>query len=89
MEVSCSFKTLVAGDCGFDPKDRKRETTIIPLLAWKKAILDRKAAFEFSGPETEVDLIFSQAAIFDIQAAIYDKCSNETKLGRASGWGNN
>ena len=66
MEVSCSFKTLVGGDCGFDPKDRNRETTIIPLLACKKAILDHKAAFEFSGPETEVDLILSRAAIFDI-----------------------
>lgn len=64
MEVSCSFKSLVGGSCGFDPKDRKRDATIIPLLACKKEISDHKTAFVFSGPENEVDLILSRAAIF-------------------------
>lgn len=65
MEVACSFKSLVGGKCGFDPRDRKRATVIIPLLACKKAILDHKSAFAFSIPETEVDLILSRAAIFN------------------------
>ena len=33
MEMSCSFKSLVGGICGFDRRDRKKETQIIPLLA--------------------------------------------------------
>ena len=30
MEACCSFKSLVGSSCGFDAKDRKRQTQIVP-----------------------------------------------------------
>ena len=64
MEVGCSFKSLVGGICGFDTRDRKKETQLIPLLACSKEISNHTASLCFSGPKDEVDLIPSRAAIF-------------------------
>ena len=33
MEGCCSFKSLVGGVCGCDPKDRNRWTEIVPLVS--------------------------------------------------------
>ena len=32
IELCCSFKPIVGGMCGFDTRDKKKETQIIPLL---------------------------------------------------------
>ena len=64
MEVCCSFKSIVGGMCGFDTRDREKETQIIPLLACSKAISSHTASLGFSGPVDEVDLILSRAAVF-------------------------
>ena len=70
MEVCCSFKSIVGGMCGFDTRDRKRETQIIPLLACSKAISNHTASPGFSSPIDEVDLILSRAAVFTQPANI-------------------
>lgn len=70
MEVCCSFKSIVGGMCGFDTRDRKKETQIIPLLACLKAISNHTASLGFSGPMDEVDLILSRAAVFTQPANI-------------------
>ena len=64
MEVCCSFKSLVGGICGFDTRDRKKETQIIPLLACSKDISNHTASLGFLGPKDEVDLILSRVGIF-------------------------
>ena len=56
MENCCSFKALVGGVCGYDPKDRKRDSKIFPLLSCY--------LYKFSGPEDEVELILCRAAKF-------------------------
>ena len=64
MDVCCSFKSTVGGNCGFDKRSRKQETVIIPLLACSKRIDSHLTSFGFSRPKDEVDLILSRAAIF-------------------------
>ena len=64
MEVRYSFKSLVGGICGFDTRDRKKETQIIPLLACSKDISNHTASPRFLGPKDEVDLILSRVGIF-------------------------
>ena len=71
MEVCCSFKSLVGGICGFDTRDRKKETQIIPLLACSREISNHTASLGFSGPKDEVDLILSRAALFTQPANIH------------------
>ena len=70
MEVCCSLKSIVEGMCGFDIRDREKETQIIPLLACSKAISSHTASLGFSGPMDEVDLILSRAAVFTQPANI-------------------
>ena len=42
MEASCSLKSLVGSSCGFDAKDRKRQTQIvrIPFLSCVRALVE-------------------------------------------------
>ena len=56
--------------CGFDTRDRKKEAQIIPLLACSKPISNHAASLGFSGPEDEVELILSRAAVFTQPANI-------------------
>ena len=56
--------------CGFDTRDRKKEAQIIPLLACSKPISNHTASLGFSGPEDEVELILSRAAVFTQPANI-------------------
>ena len=63
--------SIVGGMCGFDTRDRKKETQIIPLLlACLKAISNHTASLGFSCPMNEVDLILSRAAVFTQPANI-------------------
>ena len=64
MEACCSFKSIVAGSCGFDPKDKKRKTEILTLLSCTKDISRHKSSLAFSGPENEIDLILCRASVF-------------------------
>ena len=66
MEAFCSFKSLVGSSCGFDVKDRKRQTPIVPLLSCTKNISKHLSTLSFSGPQNEIDLILSGAALFDL-----------------------
>ena len=65
MEVCCSFKTIIGGICGSDSRDKK-EVTVIPLVCCSRDIAKHLGSLAFSGPENEVDLILSRAAIFKI-----------------------
>ena len=87
MEVCCSFKSIVGGSCGFDRKDRKQETQVIPLLACAKNISSHTTSYGFSGIEDEVDLILSRAAVFrqPVNISSMTICSlHRSKLGL--GW---
>ena len=66
MEACCSLKSLVGSSCGFDAKDRKRQTQIVPLLSCTKDISKHLSTLSFSGPQNEIDLILSRAALFDV-----------------------
>ena len=68
MEVSCSFRSLVGGICGFDKKDRNRNTQIIPLVSCNKNISKHVAALAFRGTENEIDLILCRAGLFNYHA---------------------
>ena len=64
MQVCCSYKSLEGGIFGFDTRDRKKETQIIPSLAYSKDIFNHMASLGFLGPKDEVDLILSRVEIF-------------------------
>ena len=64
MEISCSLKKIIGGTCGYDRKDRAQDATVVPLQACNKEIVAHKSTFQFTGIETEVDLILSRAGIF-------------------------
>ena len=64
MELCCSFKSIVGGNCGFDSRDQSREVQVVPLTSCAKDIANHLAAFSFSGPQTEVELILCRAGIF-------------------------
>lgn len=49
MESCCSFKALVGGVCGYDPKDRKRDSEIVPLLSCDKDINRHKSLYKLPG----------------------------------------
>ena len=87
MEGCCSFKVLVGGVCGSNPKDRKRNSEIVPLLSCKKNIDSHKSTYQFTGPEDEVELILCRAAKFSKSESLHTMtiCPNHrTKLGL--GW---
>ena len=64
MEGCCSFKSLIGGVFGYNIRDRKCETEIVPLLSCTKNIASHKSAFKFTGPEGEIDLILCRASMF-------------------------
>ena len=64
MEGCCSFKALVGGVCGYDTKDRKRNTEVVPLFSCDRDISNHKSLYKFTGPEDEVELILCRAAKF-------------------------
>ena len=67
MEACCSLKSLVGSSCGFDAKDRKRQTQIvrIPLLSCTKNISKHWSTLSFSGIQNEIDLVLSREALVD------------------------
>ena len=87
MEGCCSFKVIVGGVCGFNPKDRKRNSEIVPLLSCMKDIDSHKSTYKFTGPEDEVELVLCRAGKFSKSESLRTMtiCPNHrTKLGL--GW---
>ena len=62
MEACCSFKSIVGSPRGYDAKDRKRQTKIIPLLSCSKDITGHLSSHRFSGVKDEIDFILSRVA---------------------------
>ena len=87
MDVCCSFKALVGGVCGYNAKDRKRGTEIVPLMSCDKDINRHKSLYKFTGPENEVELTLCRAAMFTKSKSLSSMtiCPNHrSKLGL--GW---
>lgn len=61
MEEYCSLKTVTGGNCGHDPRDRQKFCKAIPFLSCNKDISSHENVFQFSGHESEIDLILSRA----------------------------
>ena len=55
---------IVGKVCGYNPKDRKLNTEIVPLLSCNKDIDSHKSTYRFTGPEDEVERISCRAAKF-------------------------
>ena len=64
MDVCCSFKSLVGGQCSFDQRDRSQSIEVVPLLSCRKDIMRHKSLWQFQDVKNEVDLILARAAIF-------------------------
>lgn len=60
--MSCSF-SVYGGECGLDVRAKKAET-VITLSSCCKDISNHKRSLNFSGVETEVELILSRCGIF-------------------------
>ena len=66
MNVCCSFKSLVGGQCSFDRRDRSQSIEIVPLLSCSKDITRHKSLWQFQDVKSEVDLILARAAMFTL-----------------------
>jgi len=64
MEGCCSFKAIVGGVCGCNPKDRTRNSEIVPIFSCKKDIDSHKSTYKFTRPEDKAELILCRAAKF-------------------------
>ena len=64
MENTCSFVSIVGGQCGHDRRDRNRTTECIPLLSCERDINVHKAMFLFHDIDNEIELILARASIF-------------------------
>ena len=64
MDVCCSFKSLVGGQCSFDRRDRSHSLEIVPLLSCTKDRTRHKSLCQFQDVYNEVDLILARAALF-------------------------
>ena len=64
MDFFCFLRSVVGGICGYDKKDRNRDTQTVLLSSCNKDILKHTSALGFSGIEYEVELILCRAGIF-------------------------
>ena len=64
MDNTCSFLSIVGGQCGHDRRDRNRAEECIPLLSCQRDVTGHKAMFAFQGIDNEVELILARASIF-------------------------
>ncbi|RMX51576.1 hypothetical protein pdam_00017733 [Pocillopora damicornis] len=87
MEGCCLCKSLIGGVCGYNTRDRKRETEVVPLLSCSKNIASHRSAFKFTGPKDEIDPILCVASMFtkNTRSSTMTICPNHrAKLGL--GW---
>ena len=74
MERNCSFRRLVDGQCGQDPRSTKVQD-LVPLLTCNKDISRHKSSLGLmtgSGVDTEVELILARSSIFSFPSNISD-----------------
>ena len=58
MEGCCSFEVIVGRVCGCNPKDRKRNSEIVPLLSSNWAlVVPPRANSSLSGPITPLSFL--------------------------------
>ena len=59
MESCCSVKALVGGVCGYDPKDRKCDSQIVPYC-----LAIRKSTFTSLCNEKKLQFFFAKAKLY-------------------------
>ena len=72
MELNCSFRDIVGGECGLRRTDIEKrrfakssgEPTIVPLLSCGKDIKAHKSMYSFTDPSEEIDLILCRSGVF-------------------------
>lgn len=64
MENTCSFLSIVGGQCGHDRRDRNRANECMPLLRCQWDVTGCKAMLTFHSIDNEVELILVRASIF-------------------------
>jgi hypothetical protein len=64
MENTCSFLSIVGGQCGHDRRDRSKTVECIPFLSCKRDVTGHKAMFAFYDIDDEIELILARACIF-------------------------
>ena len=70
--MACTFSLLVGGECGADPKSKTASCKIVPLVSCSKNILSHKKQLQFSGYETEIELILARSGCFQTPDNIHD-----------------
>ena len=62
--MSCSFLDIVGGVCGAEERARHPSTQTVSLSSCSKDIRSHKRFLQFSGVETEIELILARSGIF-------------------------
>ena len=62
--MSCSFLDIVGGVCGAEKRARHQSTQTVSLSSCCKDIRSHKRFLQFSGVETEVELILARSGVF-------------------------
>lgn len=62
--MSCSFLNIVGGVCGAEERARHPSTQTVSLSSCSKDIRSHKRFLQFSGVETEIELILARSGIF-------------------------
>jgi len=71
-KMSCSFLDLVGGLCGAEKHARHPSTQTVSLSSCSKDIRSHKRFLQFSGVETEIELILARSVIF-VKPSIFRK----------------
>ena len=72
MELDCSFRKLVGGNCGKNSRN-PNETNVVSLLSCKKDISCHKRCFGINDIDSEVELILARASIFSLPSDVGDR----------------
>ena len=62
--MSCSLLDIVGGVCGAEERARHQSTQTVSLSSCSKDIRSHKRFLQFSGVETEIELILVRSGIF-------------------------
>lgn len=62
--MSCSFLDIAGGVCSAEERARRPSTQTVSLSSCSKGIRSHKRFLQFSGVETEIELILARSGIF-------------------------
>ena len=62
--MACMFSLLVGGECGPDPRSNNQSFQVVPLVSSNKNITCHKKLSNFSGCDTEIELMLARSACF-------------------------